>query len=89
MERRWTVNVEVHIERLVLDGFERGDGAAIAAAMRAELTRLLAGGTGVPGDDRSRAFVDAGSVEARPGAGAAGVGRDAARAVHQSLGAVE
>lgn len=34
--------VTVHIDRLVLRGFERPDGEAIAEGLRSELARLLA-----------------------------------------------
>jgi hypothetical protein len=40
------MNIELHIERLVLDGLPvgAGQGAAIQAAVEAELARLLASG---------------------------------------------
>jgi hypothetical protein len=34
--------VAVHVERLVLRGVDAGDGQAVAAGLRAELSRLLA-----------------------------------------------
>ena len=34
-------NIELHIEELVLHGFDPGDGRRIGSALEAELTRLL------------------------------------------------
>ena len=38
------MTIHLHIERLVLDGFDAGDPRQLQAALQAELTRLLAQG---------------------------------------------
>ncbi len=49
------MDIEVHIERLVLDGLdlEPGGAAALAAALQSELARLV---TAVAGDSRGTGF---------------------------------
>jgi hypothetical protein len=77
-------NVELHIEELVLHGFAAGGSRAIAAAIEAELGRMLTA-NGLP-----RAFagstsidtLDGGSFEARGDAPPQAMGNDIARAVH-------
>ncbi len=79
------VKVEVHIERLVLHGFKRGDRHRIGAALERELGRLLAresvGGSARP----EVAAVDAGSFRLgsadRPGA----IGARIAKSVHRGI----
>jgi hypothetical protein len=77
--------VELRIDEVVLRGLQ-ADRDAIAAALGAELERLLR----VDGGRRlealgDRARIDAGSIPLRPGAGAAEVGRGIAGAVHQGV----
>ncbi|MDX1530152.1 MAG: hypothetical protein R3362_01370 [Rhodothermales bacterium] len=79
--------VELHIDRLVLRGFGRLDGAAVGATAEAELTRLLAE-RGVPPALQLEARVtrlDGGHFYAAPNASAEAVGRDIAHAVYGGL----
>lgn len=79
--------VHVHIDRLVLNGFARGDSAEIAAAVRAELGSLLAA-QGVPAGlarGAALASADGGALRMSPGMGPAAVGKGVARAVYGGL----
>ena len=76
--------IDVHVEELVLDGFDRHDGDAVARALEAELARLL--GDRVP-QLRSVDSVDGGSVEAPARGGEAALGASVARGVYGGLGA--
>ena len=87
------MNVELHIERLVLTGvpLPPGGRAALAGAFGRELTRLiqdgglardLVSGTGAP---RLTATLGPAAAAARPGAGPR-LGRELARSVYSSLG---
>ena len=75
--------IEVHIEELVLDGFAPRDRLAIADAVEAELTRLIAdGGVGTLGERPAAVErVQAGSFRAETGARAATIGAKTAKAV--------
>ncbi len=87
------MNVNLHIEHLVLDGLalERGHEPLLRAALEAELTRLIA-------DDGGRAQglmsegvvprVSAPNIETAMGGGGdpAGLGRQIARSVYDSFG---
>lgn len=79
-------NIEVHIENLVLHGFEAGPSGDIGRAVQGELTRLL-GEKGIvpasPGAHLTR--LDGGSFERIPGAAPHEVGVRIARAVHGGL----
>jgi hypothetical protein len=84
------VNVRVHIDRLVLDGFAlgAGGGAQVGAAVQAELTRLLAE-HGVSPHLAGGGAVDAlqGAPLARDGASSpGGLGRAIAHSVHGAVG---
>lgn len=81
------MNIELHIEELVLHGFERGDRAAIGEAVRAELGRLLgeremspllAGGGEV-------GVINGGAFNVRPDAKAGTIGTQIANTVHGGL----
>jgi hypothetical protein len=84
------VNVRVHIDRLVLDGFAlgAGDGARVGAAMQAELARLLAerglssrlAGGGAVGGLQGAALRPDGSSSP------AALGRGIAQSVHGAVG---
>lgn len=69
--------IVLHIDRLVLRGVERGDAAAVSAALQAELHSLL----GVPGAARALSAragaraVQAGKAALPPGADASTLGR--------------
>ena len=79
-------NIDLHIDRLVLDGFGPMDRTQLGAAVEAELGRLLAerdpaslgGGGYIP-------HVDGGSFQAVPGAGAEAIGRQIAQAVYGGI----
>lgn len=84
------MNVHLHIERLVLDGFalDAADGPAVQAAVQAEVSRLLAEqglGEGFR-QGGALAYVRGADLQppAAPGAGA--LGREIGAAVHRSLG---
>ncbi len=74
--------IEVHIEELVLHGFEHSDRYAIGEAIERELTRLLgAGEVRMQSSDR----LDAGSVTLTSAAKPQRVGAQVAGKVHRSL----
>jgi hypothetical protein len=76
--------IELHIDELVLHGFDPHQRHAVGDAVHAELARLL-GEHGIDithGAEVSR--LDGGSFALRPGAEAAGEG--IARGVHTALG---
>ena len=77
---------ELTIDELVLHGFAHGDRHAIAAAVEAELGRLLSapGGTPVPARNRDVAAVVS-RAEIRADAAPAMAGADIAAAVHRSV----
>ncbi|WP_456429134.1 hypothetical protein [Rhodocaloribacter sp.] len=77
----------MHIEELVLDGFGPMDRAALAAAVRHELTRLFAE-RGLPPSLGAAAAVprlDAGAFTAAPNAGARTLGTNVARAIYGGM----
>ena len=69
--------IVLHIDRLVLHGVERGDAAALSAALQVELHSLL----GVPGATHALTAragaraVQAGKAALPPGADASALGR--------------
>lgn len=81
--------IDVRIERLVLEGFDPRQTAALAAAFRGELQTLLERG-GLPGARRdvSAARLDGGRFSAPSGAPPESVGAALARAVYAQLTAV-
>jgi hypothetical protein len=84
------VNIELHIEELLLDGFAPKDRYAIGEGLQTELVRLLTE-QGMPGHlpvgvDVEAARLDAGSFAAGPEDGAEGLGAQIARSVYQGLG---
>ena len=81
------VNVELHVEELVLQGFAPGDHDRIGAAVERELTRLLAGQS-VPGwltGGGEVARLNAGAFEMRPDSSAEATGSQVAQAVYRGL----
>ena len=78
--------VSVHIDRLVLHGFARADGEAIASGLREQLARVLEDANALraltaSGDvPRLRAR----SVQIDRGARAVAIGEDVARAITES-----
>jgi hypothetical protein len=82
------MSVEVHIERLVVDGFDGLDGRALASALERELARRLGAGALDRGHlARAGAAVPAHRIELPVAAGAAALGAAAAGAVADLLGA--
>ena len=81
------MNVRLHIEELVLDGFPPGDRYRIAAAVEAELTRLFADRGVPPGLSSGGAVpaVDGGSFDVAPGARSDRIGAQVAQAVYGGL----
>jgi hypothetical protein len=84
------MNIRLHIERLVVDGFDlqRADGRLVQAAVQSELTKLLAGnglrhefkqGVAVP-------QVRASALEAGPKASPRNLGTRIARSVYGGIG---
>ncbi len=84
-------HIELHIEELVLHGFERGERYAIADAVERELSRLLSeqfAEQGVPSSlaqDMASAHLDAGAINVAPNSRPAAVGAQIAQAVHGGL----
>lgn len=75
--------IELRIDELALEGFDRVDPARLGAAVRAELARLLAEG-GVPAAWRrggGRERLDGGDVRVGPDARPEVLGAHVARAV--------
>jgi hypothetical protein len=81
------MNIRLHIEELVLQGFTPADREPIARALREELqTLLLERGLPVQGPEpHDVERVDAGSFPTPAGAAPAAVGSATARALHRSL----
>ena len=80
-------SVDLRIDALVLDGFEQSDRELIAAALRGELSRLLAE-EGLPAGLRAPARidrVDGGIFAAAAGAGSATIGAQLARSIYRGL----
>ena len=68
--------IVLHIDRLVLRGVERGDAAAVSAALQAELQSLLSPeGAGTLATQGSVHALQAGRVRLPPGADAPALGR--------------
>ena len=79
--------VDLHIEELVLHGFNPGDRYRFGAAVEAELARLFAERGVSPSLARGgeQATLDGGSFDAAPGAGPEGIGGQVAQAVYGGL----
>ena len=76
-------SIDVHIDELVLHGFEPTDAEGIGEAVRSELTRLFTERESMtPTRDSKVARFDAGSTAISRGS-SAGVGADVARVVHR------
>jgi hypothetical protein len=79
--------VRLHLDELVLHGFNRGDRTRIGDAVQAELARLL--GERVPpglAEGRPREALDAGAFTVARGARPADVGAQVAQALYRALG---
>jgi hypothetical protein len=79
--------VNLHIERLVLDGspLQSGDGPRVAAAVERELARLLGSGAMVRGRSVAAASVAAAPVMVHPGMRPQAFGRSIAESVYGGL----
>jgi len=85
--------IELHIERLVLDGVERADQDALVAALESELVRLLTHETpiGALGNSRALARLDVRGVGLAMaprevgGVTPAAIGEGAAASLHKGL----
>lgn len=79
--------IDLHIDRLVLHGFDHVDRTALGAAVEAELARLFAeqGDATIPQNDRHAPRLDGGSFQATPGASAETLGIQIARSVYGGL----
>ncbi len=78
------MNIDLHIEELVLHGFAPGDRHAVERAIRAELTRLLLGSS----EERSNGSVnhlDGGEIRLPAQEDPDSVGVGIARAIHAGL----
>ena len=84
------MKINVHIERLILDGLpiERRDAAAVQAAVEAELKQLFNSGELSPALRSSAAIPDlrAASIELKESVNPTGLGQQIAQAVHGSIG---
>ena len=76
-------HVVVHIDRLVLNGFDSRDQAAVAAGLRGELARLLLNHRDlqqlVTRGDQTRVAI--GAVRVAPGAVPSSIGKRAAQGI--------
>ena len=80
-------NIELHIEELVLHGFQPGDRQRIGLAVQQELTRLFTEQGLPPGLSSGGAVpsLDAGSFNHAPNAKPAAVGQQIANSVYTGL----
>jgi hypothetical protein len=80
-------DIELHVEELVLHGFEPGDRYGIGQAVEQELGRLLAELGTPPSLARTGEVphLDGGSFETKPGSGVEAIGAQVARAVYGGL----
>lgn len=83
------MNVNLHIERLILDGLpvEAGQGALLQAAIEAELTRLLSESGVAPSLQAGGAMpsVRADAIQLAAESNPAQLGRQIANSVHGSI----
>jgi hypothetical protein len=80
-------NIELHIEELVLDGFEESSRRAIGEAVERELSRLF-NEHGIPPSLENGGKIDSldgGTFEMTPGLRAGTVGKRVAQAVYRGL----
>ena len=76
--------VEIHIDRLILDGFDPGDRPVIRSAVKDELARLIRE-HGPPARVSGAGSIDAGTMDITPGAPARQIGIEIARSIYQGL----
>jgi hypothetical protein len=84
------MNINVHIERLVLDGMEvsHRERPVLQKAAEAELARLLALGGLAPGLGAGGTLhqVRGGTIQLQEGQNGTALGKEVARAVHGGIG---
>ena len=81
------MNIELHLEELVLDGFATTDRYRISAALQAEMSRLFTE-RGVPASlahGGSIAMLRAEGLDVSPSASADRIGKQVARALYERL----
>lgn len=81
------MNIELHIEELLLDGFESKDRIAIGNAVRGELERMLSL-KGVPegiAESNGRSSLNGGTFTVGTGAAPGTIGRQIARSIYQGM----
>ena len=82
------MDVEIHIEELILSGFTHIDRYVLAESLSAELTRLIAGQSNTPliGHNLNITSLRTAPIQIAPGAlTPTGVGTQIATALYQSL----
>ena len=81
------MNVELHIEELVLHGFAPGDRYRIGEAVELELQRLLAeqGAPNLFNGNVELARIDAGAFDVKPDAKSELIGAQVAQAVYEGM----
>jgi hypothetical protein len=81
------MNINLHIERLVLDGLTIGSGGAalVQTAAESELGRLLAGQFLAPASSFAEVRVDAGEIHIHPGSTGRDLGVEIGRSVFRAL----
>jgi hypothetical protein len=81
------MNINLHIERLMLDGLSvaSGEAALVQAAVEAELGRLLTSSLFASASSFAEARVAGGEIHLRPGASARDLGVEIGRSVFASL----
>jgi hypothetical protein len=87
------MKIEVHIERLVLDGLPvtTAEGPSVRAAVESELARMLAAGglNRELGAGRALARISAPQISVGPRERPDAIGRAVARSVHAGIGGSE
>ena len=87
------MNINLHIERLILDGLPitRANGLLVQAAIEAELARLFAVGGLSPdlASGGARPSLQAGSIQPASDGNPARLGQQIAQAVYSAIGAPE
>ena len=81
------MNINLHIERLMLDGLSIaiGEGALVQTAVEAELERLLAKELFARPESSAQACIGGGEIHLRPGVSARDLGVEIGRSVFASL----
>ncbi len=88
MQKQQDGNIALHIDQLVLHGFEKVDTRAVGAAVQSELTMLLMrdGLPGVLSRSGGLSALNGGNFKVAAGASAAAIGRQIAHSLYKGLG---